>query len=179
MHFKTLLISTLLSSIPVIRAATTLADVNAANQALANEASDNDGVVNSLSALNVVTKGNTVATELQTFTQNVDNAVENDKSAPKAKGDAEEQTVIDPFQNFCTNTAQYMADLTSKRTLLSAQRATILGALEALSADFNDLRTFIEGLLPDNDYKEEAATAAGDTAEKISQAIASYASTVV
>ena len=58
MHFKTLLISTLLSSIPVIRAATSLADVNAANQALANQASDNDGAVRNLNDLNVVTKGN-------------------------------------------------------------------------------------------------------------------------
>ena len=58
MHFKTLLISTLLSSIPVICAATTLADVNGANQALANQASDNDGTVKNLNAVNVITEGN-------------------------------------------------------------------------------------------------------------------------
>ena len=55
MHFKTLLISTLLSSIPVIRAATSIADVNAANQALAKQADDNDAFVQKLNVANVAT----------------------------------------------------------------------------------------------------------------------------
>ena len=57
MHFKTLLISTLLSSIPVIRAATSIADVNAANQALAKQADDNDAFVQDVNAVNAVTDG--------------------------------------------------------------------------------------------------------------------------
>ena len=55
MHFKTLLISTLLSSIPVIRAATSIADVNAANQALSKQADDNDAFVQKLNVANVAT----------------------------------------------------------------------------------------------------------------------------
>ena len=57
MHFKTLLISTLLSSIPLIRAATSIADVNAANQALAKQADDNDAFVEKLNAVNVALNG--------------------------------------------------------------------------------------------------------------------------
>lgn len=55
MHLKTLLISTLLSSIPIIRAATSIAEVNAANQALAKQADDNDAFVQKLNVANVAT----------------------------------------------------------------------------------------------------------------------------
>ena len=57
MHYKTLLATALFYSIPLIHAYT-IADVNGANKALANEASNYDINVNELNLANDATKAN-------------------------------------------------------------------------------------------------------------------------